>query len=146
MQYRGRVKGKEANNAYVVAHLYYEQKLIQEESVRQLDGGIGDRIDGSRRHAFFGDYLRDEALTGTAVGNVCAHYFDIEGGTLGEDLEADLKAIGREDFGRFPMAKGAAGGRGKVPGMLGAVRARLVNARVTDEKTAASRLGLSGAA
>jgi DNA-binding transcriptional regulator LsrR (DeoR family) len=37
MQYRGRVKGKGANGAYVVAHPYYEQKLIQKEIAHRLE-------------------------------------------------------------------------------------------------------------
>jgi len=121
MQYRGRVKGKEANNAYVVARLYYEQKLIQEENARQLDVsvvGIGGRIDG-------------------------AHLL---GAALGEGLEAGLIAVGWGDLKRVPMATGVAGGLGKALGILGAIRARLVNALVTDEETAAGCLRLSEAA
>lgn len=119
------------------------------ESWRRLDVavvGIGGRVDESYQHAFLGDYLRDGALTGAAAGDVCAHYFDIEGRTLGEELDAGLIAIGRQDLRRVPMAIGVAGGPGKVSGILGAVRARLINALVTDEETAASCLRLSEAA
>ena len=119
------------------------------ESWRRLDVavvGIGGRIDASYQHAFLGDYLGDEALTGAAAGDVCAHYFDIEGRALGGTLEAGLIAVGRKDLRRVPMAIGVAAGPGKVSGILGAVRARLVNALVTDEETAASCLRLSEAA
>jgi DNA-binding transcriptional regulator LsrR (DeoR family) len=149
MQYRGRVKGKEANDAYVVARLYYEQKLVQQEVVRRPKVavvGIGGGIDASCQHAPQGDYLGDEALTGAAAGDVCAHYFDIGGRALGGELEAGLIAIGWEDLGRVLMAIGVAGGPGKVSGILGAVRSGLVNALVTDEETAASRPRLSEAA
>lgn len=130
MQYRGRVKGREASNACVVALPYYEQKLVvREEIARRLDVavvGIGGRIDGSYQHDFLGDYLRDEAL--------------------GRELEAGPIAIGQEGLRRVPMAMGVAGGPGKVSGILGDVRPRLVGALVADEETAASCLRLSEAA
>jgi hypothetical protein len=108
MQYRGRVKGKVTDNAYVVARLYYEQELVvQEENSRRLDVAV--------------------------VG-------------IGGELEAGLIAVGRGDLRRVPMATGVAGGPGKVSGILGAARAGLVNALVTDEETAASCLRLSEAA
>ncbi len=47
MQYRGRVKGKEQINASVVAYLYYEQRLLQDERARRLDACLGDRPRGA---------------------------------------------------------------------------------------------------
>lgn len=93
MQYRDRVTGKEPNNAYAVAHLYHEPLLVQEESARRLDVGIGGRMDGSYRHACSGDCLQDGALTGTAAGDVCAHHFDGGSGALLRGMRADLIAL-----------------------------------------------------
>jgi deoxyribonucleoside regulator len=129
MQYRGRVKGKVASNAYVVAVV-----------------GIGGRMDESYQHASPGDCLRDEALAGSAAGDACAHYSDIEGGTFSMGPKAGLIAIGWEDLRRVPMGIGVAGGPGRVLEILGAVRVGPTNALVTDEKTATGCLMLSEAA
>lgn len=140
----------------VVGSEALRRALVSEDSVRpvvesweRLDVavvGIGGRLDGSYGHAFLGEYLRDGALAGVAVGDVCARYFDADGGALAGDLDAGLVAVGRAALRRVPLAVGVAGGPGKVPGILGAVRAGLVNALVTDEETAAGCLRAAEAA
>ena len=120
--------------------------LLEEPSIRsvweawqRLDVaivGIGRPPDPSVGPQYETDYLRDEALNAAAVGDVCAHYFYADGRPAAEGYDSKLVAIDREGLGRTPLAIGMASGREKVAGIVGAARARLVNALVTDEETA----------
>ena len=128
MQYRVRVKGREPNNAYKVAHLYHEQGLVRGELARQLDLAVHEvrgRMDGYYRHVCPGNCLEDAALTVTAPGDVRPHHSDVEGGAL-------LRGTGAG-----PTAPRAEGGSGRVAGKPGHVRARLVDATVADGESAA---------
>ena len=120
--------------------------LLQEPSIRsvweawqELDVtivGIGRPPDPSVGPAYEGEYLRDETLAAAAVGDVCAHYFDANGLPAAEDYDSRLMAIDQVGLRRTPLTIGMAGGREKVAGIVGAVRAGLINALVTDEETA----------
>lgn len=108
--------------------------------------GIGKRLNPSYRHAYIAEYLQDEVLVNTAVGDVCSHYFDVEGNALGEEHDAGLIAAGSAQLKRTPLAVGVASGHEKVAAIVGAVRSGLVNALVTDEETASSCLRIAEAA
>ncbi|QIN82590.1 hypothetical protein GBA63_08005 [Rubrobacter tropicus] len=82
------------------------------------------------------EYLRDETLTTTAVGDVCAHYFDAAGRPAAEKYDSRLVAIDRDGLRRASLTIGMAGGREKVAGIVGATRAGLIDSLVTDEETA----------
>ncbi|MFN2275301.1 MAG: sugar-binding domain-containing protein, partial [Anaerolineales bacterium] len=71
-----------------------------------------------------------------AVGDVCANLFDGEGNLLDLPLGARTVAIQAEDLRRIPLVLGVAGGDVKASAILGALRARLVNALVTDDVAA----------
>ncbi len=109
--------------------------------------GIGRRLDPG----YLAEYLRDEplqheALVRSSVSDVCSHYFAADGTALGEEHDARLIAASREEFERMPLTLGVAGGPEKVVGIVGAARARLINALVTDEETANRCLQVSEAA
>ncbi len=70
----------------------------------------------------------------------------MDGTPLGEEHDARLIAASREEFKRIPLTVGVAGGPEKVAGIVGAARAGLVNALVTDEETANGCLQVSEAA
>ncbi len=120
------------------------------EAWRRLDVavvGIGRRLDPT----YLADYLRDEplqheSLVRCSVSDVCSHYFAADGTPLGEEHDARLIAASREEFKRIPLTVGVAGGPEKVAGIVGAARAGLVNALVTDEETANGCLQVSEAA
>jgi deoxyribonucleoside regulator len=71
-----------------------------------------------------------------AVGDVCANLFDGEGNLLDLPLGARTVAIQAEDLRRIPLVLGVAGGDVKASAILGALKARLVNALVTDDVAA----------
>ena len=77
------------------------------------------------------------------MSGVCSHYFAADGEVLGEEHDARLIAASRDEFKRIPLTIGVAGGPEKVAGIVGAARAGLVNALVTDEETANSCLQIA---
>ena len=127
--------------------------LLQESSIRsvwkawqELDVaivGIGRPPDPSIGPQYETEYLRDEALAEAAVGDVCAHYFDANGRPAAEQYDSRLVAIDQAGLKRASLTIGMAGGREKVAGIVGAARARLINALVTDEETATRCLHLA---
>jgi deoxyribonucleoside regulator len=98
--------------------------------------GIGRPPDPSVGPQYEAEYLQDETLTTAAVGDVCARYFDADGRPAAERYDSRLVAIDQDGLKRTPLSIGMAGGREKVAGIVGAARARLINALVTDEETA----------
>lgn len=116
---------------------------------RELDVavvGIGKRLDPT----YLAEYLQDEplqheSLVMRSVGDVCSRYYAADGEALGAEHDAKLLAIGRADLGRVPLSVGVVGGPEKIVGMVGAARAGLVNALVTDEETARGCLKLAEA-
>lgn len=109
--------------------------------------GIGRRLDPT----YLAEYLQDETLqresaVRSSVSDVCSHYFAADGAALGEEHDARLIAASREELKRIPVTVGVAGGPEKVAGIVGAARAGLINALVTDEETAKVCLQISQAA
>jgi deoxyribonucleoside regulator len=75
-----------------------------------------------------------------AVGDVCANLFDSDGNLLDLPLAARTVAIRAEDLRSIPLVLGVAGGEVKADAIRGALKARLVNALVTDDVAARSVL------
>lgn len=71
-----------------------------------------------------------------AVGEVCTHFFDINGQKIETPLNKRIIAIGLEDFLKIPIRIGVAGYKSKVPAILGALRGGYINSLVTDLDTA----------
>ena len=121
------------------------------EAWRRLDVavvGIGKRPDPTYATAEYlqDEYLRDESLLLSAVGDTCSHYFDADGAVVGKEHDARLIAVGRDELRRVPLTIGVAGGLEKASGIVGAARARLINALVTDTETARGCLQIAQAA
>ena len=139
------------NNERLRAALFAETSVRPVvEAWRKLDVavvGIGRKLDPS----YLADYLQEEplqheALVRWSVSDVCSHYFAADGEALGEEHDTRLIAISRAELERIPLTIGVAGGPEKVAGIVGAARARLINALVTDEETANSCLQIAKAA
>jgi len=78
----------------------------------------------------------DEQALVLAVGDVIRHYVDAEGRLVDWDGEGRMIAASPEQLRRAPLVIGAAIGVDKADAILGAVRAGLVSALVTDVRTA----------
>jgi deoxyribonucleoside regulator len=110
------------------------------EAWRKLDVavvGIGRKLDPTYLAEYLHeDTLQHEHLVRLSVTDVCSHYFAAGGEALGEEHDARLiAAASRDEFRRIPLAVGVAGGPEKVAGIVGAARAGVINALVTDEVT-----------
>jgi len=71
-----------------------------------------------------------------AVGEICTHYFDINGKIIKSGLEDRVLAIGLNDYKNIPLRIGIAYGDEKLSPILGAVRSGLINVLITDLSTA----------
>ncbi|AYO30875.1 sugar-binding transcriptional regulator [Biomaibacter acetigenes] len=106
--------------------------------------GIGN-ID--KNSSFFNTgYLKQKDLEALkqekAVGDICAHFFDIEG-RLCTDIDRRVIAISTEDLKKIPRVIGVATGKEKVKSILGALKSGILDVLITDEKTAKSIIDLS---
>lgn len=78
----------------------------------------------------------DELALANAAGDVVRHYFTVEGRQVPWEGESRLIAISPAQLRAAPLVIGVAVSTAKVPAILGAVRAKLINALVTDVRTA----------
>jgi len=139
------------NNEKLRAALFAETSVRPVvEAWRKLDVaavGIGRKLDPT---IYLAEYVQDESLHESlvrwSVGDVCSHYFAADGRALGEEHDARLVAVSRDELKQTPLTIGVAGGPEKVAGIVGAARARLINSLVTDEETANSCLQIAEAA
>jgi DNA-binding transcriptional regulator LsrR (DeoR family) len=84
-----------------------------------------------------GDTLtRPDAELAEAAGDVVRHYFTRDGEILNWGGEGRMIAVSVAQLRAIPLVIGLAVGEAKVASILGAVRARLVTALITDTRTA----------
>ena len=77
-----------------------------------------------------------------AVGDVCGHYFDIQGNLMEIPVAGYAFGIDTATLRAISLSIGVAGGLVKAPGILGALQSRLVNSLVTDDAAARAVLEL----
>jgi DNA-binding transcriptional regulator LsrR (DeoR family) len=77
----------------------------------------------------------DPALA-RACGDVLQHFYALDGTPIPWEGEARLIAVSRDQLRRTRLAIGVAVSPAKVPAIIGAARSRLINALVTDLRTA----------
>ncbi len=77
-----------------------------------------------------------------AAGDVIRHYFDEDGNLVPWDGDERLIAVSPEQLRTVPLVIGVAVSPAKAKSIIGAVRARLINALVTDTATAEAMLAL----
>jgi DNA-binding transcriptional regulator LsrR (DeoR family) len=83
---------------------------------------------------------RDPELLGRAVGDVCNHFYDLDGESIPFSGSERLIAIGEQTLRALPTSIAVAAGAGKVHSIIGAARARYLTELVTDRSTAAALL------
>jgi len=104
--------------------------------------GIGDM---SEKSVFVHrNFLKNSELeilkNNKAVGEVCTHYFDINGKTINSGLNDRVIAIDYDSLLKIPLRVGIGGGPEKVEAIVGAIRSGLINVLITDSGTAESCL------
>jgi DNA-binding transcriptional regulator LsrR (DeoR family) len=83
---------------------------------------------------------RDPGLLRHAVGDVCYHFYSLDGGRVPFPGCERLMAIGEQALRALPTSIGVAAGFDKVPSIIGAARAGYLTDLVTDGATAAALL------
>lgn len=78
----------------------------------------------------------DEADALRVEGDVVRHYFDAKGREVAWSGQENLMAISREQLRRVPLSIGIATGAEKLDAIVGAARSGMINALVTDARTA----------
>jgi DNA-binding transcriptional regulator LsrR (DeoR family) len=87
------------------------------------------------------DQLRELQKLGV-VGDVCGHHFDLAGNLVDISMVGYAIGIDANTLRGIPLVIGVAGGVVKAQAILGALRARLINALVTDDSAARGVLDL----
>jgi DNA-binding transcriptional regulator LsrR (DeoR family) len=123
--------------------------LFLSDSSVQASVGLWDRIDaavvgigqpyGLERSAN-APHSHHEAALAEAAGDVVRHYFTRDGEILDWRGEGRMIAVSARQLRAAKLVIGLAAGDAKVPSILGAARAKLVTALVTDTRTAESLL------
>jgi DNA-binding transcriptional regulator LsrR (DeoR family) len=70
------------------------------------------------------------------VGDVCGRYYDLSGSEVRTAVRDRILAVGLDDLRAIPTVVGVAAGREKALGILGALRGRIVDVLVCDERAA----------
>ena len=71
-----------------------------------------------------------------AIGAICGRFYDVNGQVCSSALDDRIIGLTLEELRRIRHKIGVATGRDKLSAILGALRARLVDVLITDEKTA----------
>ena len=104
--------------------------------------GVGDGTDyiASVSRAPSGACFLRQLSEQHSVGNICSHFYDINGSICHTDFDDRAIAIGISELRSIPSVICAAGGLQKSEAIIGGARARLFNILVTDKQTAAAIL------
>jgi DNA-binding transcriptional regulator LsrR (DeoR family) len=70
------------------------------------------------------------------VGDVCARYYDLLGNEVATAVRDRILAVSLDDLRAIPIVVGVAAGRSKALGILGALRGRIVDVLICDERAA----------
>jgi len=122
--------------------------LELQESMSVFVAGIGSRSATVASHLYDGDFLDAEDYATIdaqgVVGDIATRFFRSDGTHADIDLNERSTGPSFETLSRVPRRLGVVQGRGKVPGLLGALRSGLFTDVVVDE-TAARAVLTAGA-
>lgn len=71
-----------------------------------------------------------------AIGEICTHYFNVDGAIIKSEINERVFAIDYESYMKIPVRIGVAGGAEKTQSIIGAVKGKLINVLITDIETA----------
>lgn len=130
-----------------------KERRMQEalELTKQVDialvgiGTVDPRLSSLVRAGYLSIDEAEQIQAMGAVGDVCGHYFDIQGNLMEIPVAGYAFGTEAETLRNISLSIGVAGGAVKAPGILGALRSKLVNSLVTDDAAARIVLELCGA-
>jgi DNA-binding transcriptional regulator LsrR (DeoR family) len=86
----------------------------------------------------------DGFLAAGPVGDACCRFFDAQGRPISGVVHDRVLAVELADLQRIPVVMGVATGAEKAPGVLGALRGKVVDGLITDAGLALALLGGQG--
>jgi len=100
--------------------------------------GIGDMSNKSAliQRTFLSEKEYDVLQSKKAVGEICTHYFDINGKVIESDINDRVFAIDYDNYKKIPLRIGIGGGSEKISAITGAVKGGLINVLITDHDMA----------
>lgn len=100
--------------------------------------GIGDMSSKSAfvQKKYIAKEEYDILQSKSAVGEICTHYFDIDGSIIESGINDRVLAIDLESFRKIPLRIGVASGSEKLSAIMGAARGNLIDVLITDLETA----------
>lgn len=117
----------------IIAQTYQTMKACDVAFV-----GIGDMSEKS--HFWQKQFVSPDELRYLkqyrAVGEVCTHYYDMNGTLIQSGIEKRALAIDYEAYRKIPVRVGVGCGAEKTKAIVGAARGRYINVLITDKKTA----------
>jgi deoxyribonucleoside regulator len=108
--------------------------------------GIGALVPGTSsllRAGYLSKTEFEQITAAGAVGDICAHHFDLQGRLCAHKYDERLIAVKLEEIAAIPLVIGAAFGLLKVQAILGALRGGYLDVLVTDSLTAEAVLNLA---
>lgn len=133
-----------------------QEALIQDRSVRETllyaeraeialvgIGSTNPELYSLLRAGYVDRRELSEILAAGAVGDVCAHHFDINGNYLDIDINHRVIGIKVDTLFKIPTVIGVAGDARKAPAILGALRGNYINVLITDDEAAQTVLDLA---
>jgi DNA-binding transcriptional regulator LsrR (DeoR family) len=118
----------------------YISKTLQK--VKDIDiafVGIGAPTKGSllmRDETIISWKEMDQLIKDGTVGDICLHFFDVNGNPVQAELNNRVIGISLDDIKKINRVVGMAGGTDKFEAILGAIRGRYINTLITDKATA----------
>lgn len=100
--------------------------------------GIGDMssTSGLAQRLFISESEYNFLLGKNAVGEICTHYFDINGKIINSNIDDRVFAIDCDSLKQIPLRIAVAGGPEKISAITGAIRGNWINVLITDLRTA----------
>lgn len=100
--------------------------------------GIGDMSSKSAfvQKKYISKTENDILQRKNAVGEVCTHYFDLNGEIIESGLNDRVLAIDLESLKKISLRLGVAYGSEKLSSIIGAAKSKLINVLITDLETA----------
>lgn len=117
---------------------YFEEISTVWKLVTVAVFGIGSiEISGERTwKAFYGNAVTEELKRDNVVGDICSHFFDIDGNVIQTSVTDRTISIGLDKIKNARYSIGVAESKEKVNGIIGALNSGLMKVLVTTEETA----------
>jgi len=99
-----------------------------------LIGGM-DHISSLTENRFISEEEVQELKDNKVVGEVCTHFFDIDGNIVSSTINSRVLSIDIDSYKKIPLRVGIASGYESLKAIIGAARSGLINVLITDYET-----------